>query len=83
MSWDIKPVAWAVTLPGRNFWYTTCNYDKAVFCHRDEPGSEIIPLYKLRPAFTDEQREAINGAISCCFGGAPNEKAAEVLRGLL
>jgi hypothetical protein len=41
-----EPVAWWVTLPGRDFPYLSHIKDRALLCQQDEPGSEVIPLYR-------------------------------------
>lgn len=47
----------------------------------------VAPLYEEPPLLTDVERQAIEGAISCCeditYGGAANQEAADVLKALL
>jgi hypothetical protein len=59
-----QPVAWWVTLPGRDFPYLSHIEDRALFCQKEEPGSEVVPLYRHpQPMLTDEERAAIQRAI--------------------
>jgi hypothetical protein len=81
-----QPVAWWVTLPGRDFPYLSHIKDRAIFCHEEEPGSEVISLYcQPQPTLTDEEREAIADAAGRYVEGiTPKaQEYAATLRGLL
>jgi hypothetical protein len=55
-----QPVAWWVKLPGRDFPYLSHIEDRALFCQKEEPGSEVFPLYRNpQPALTAEECEAV------------------------
>jgi hypothetical protein len=77
-------VAWWVTLPGRDFPYLSHIQDRAIFCQKDEPGSEVVPLYRS-PTLTDAEREAIADAAGRYVEGiTPKaQEYAATLRGLL
>ena len=81
-----QPVAWWVTLPGRNFPYLSHIKDRAIFCQKDEPGSEVVPLYRSL-TLTGKEREAIAWAINKTAQsyddaeGGPIKR--EAMRGLL
>jgi hypothetical protein len=80
------PLAWWVTLPGRDFPYLSHIQERAIFCQNDEPGSEVVPLYRQpQPTLTDEEREAIADAASRYVEGiTPKaQEYAATLRGLL
>jgi hypothetical protein len=84
-----QPVAWWVTLPGRDFPYLSHIQERAIFCQKDEPGSEVVPLYR-QPALTDEEREAIERDLSWLQWCEDNGQIGDVgrkdiaaLRGLL
>ena len=49
-----QPVAWWVTLPGRDFPYLSHIKDRAIFCQKDEPGSEVVPLYRSPPVSSSD-----------------------------
>ena len=57
-----QPVAWWVTLPGRDFPYLSHIQDRAIFCQKEEDGSEITPLYR-KPTLTDAERTCLAYAI--------------------
>jgi hypothetical protein len=80
-----EPVAWWVTLPGRDFPYLSHIQDRALFCQNEEPGSEVIPLYRS-PTLTDEEREAIACAAESYADNDDDEDCARVaatLRGVI
>jgi len=83
-----QAVAWWVTLPGRDFPYLSHIQDRALFCQKDEPGSEVIPLYRS-PTLTNAEREAIQTAAMVYEQGAKqmghveDGKRAVALRAML
>jgi hypothetical protein len=83
-----EPVAWWVTLPGRDFPYLSHIEDRALFCQKEEPGSEVFPLYRHpQPTLTDEEKTAIElAAGDCLYHPDPGGRAQwirEQLLGLL
>jgi len=75
------PVAWWVTLPGRDFPYLSHIQDRAIFCQKEEPGSEVAPLYRS-PALTEEEREVLL-AIEADAAYRAMWRTGQVVRGLL
>ena len=80
-----QPVAWWVTLPGRDFPYLSHIKDRALFCHEEEPGSEVISLYcHPQPTLTDEEREALyQGTAVLLWEGHTREEGSAASRNLL